>query len=653
MCGVTGVFHYKEPRPVDRDLLVRMTRRLVHRGPDDEGFHIDGSLGLGHRRLSIVDLSATGKQPMLADDGSAISYNGEAYDHAAWRPRLEARGVRFRGSSDTETLLHLLRLYGPHALAEIAGIFGIAFWDAPRKRLILARDPLGVKQLYFHDDGNRVVFASELKALFADKSVPRAIDETAFNEYLHFHTPLFERTFFKDIKQLRAGEYLEVNEHGLWPRSYWSPAGFGDAEDDPTARVAELETLITSVVREQLMSDVPVGAFFSGGIDSTAVAAFAARSGRRLRCYGVHFAGAGVIDERPFQESAAKSLGLDLELTTFDGAKFPDELAELMFFQDQPIVGPALVPMFHVSRLAARDVKVCLGGQAADEIFGGYARHALIDPLYVLASWTRDGARAKAAPRAPGEERGAARVGGNLAKQLFDRRNLQRLLAAAPSFGNWRTRYFEHFAKVPVAAWSSVLARPDLLSRDDAYAAFHQETSRSPARAPIDKVFHWEMRTYLTALFQQDDRMSMANSLESRVPLADPRIVRFALQTPATLKLRAGATKWILRKAVASSIPEEVLNRRKVGFDTPAERWLSRDHAGWVHDLLLSSKARSRGLMNGAGVERWLAAATRPYWFDVVWKLVSVELWARIFLDVEADDIAERTSALTLARAAA
>ncbi len=429
MCGVVGVFHYADPdRTADEALLRRMARILEHRGPDDEQVFVAGSVGLGHRRLAIVDLSESGRQPMLSGSGrSCLSYNGEFYNHASFRRRLEAKGCSFRGSSDTETLLYLLEEYGPGALKDAAGIFGFAWWDAENRRLILGRDALGVKQLYFHDDGRRVIFASEIKALFADPTVPRRVDPAAVNQYLHFHTPLFDRTFFEGIEQVRPGEYVEFSGRGRASRVYWRPSGFEPRAGSPEDQVRELRELLGSVVREQLMSDVPVGAFFSGGIDSTAVASFAARTGKRIRCYGIHFADQGVVDERPFQEQAARALGLELNLTTVEGRDFPSDLQRLLYFQDQPVIGAALIPMYYVSRLAARDVKVCLGGQAADEVFGGYARYALANPTQVVSSWFRG---RRAVSDSSGKSSGG-RVGGNLLKQAVAGRERQ----AAPSGG--------------------------------------------------------------------------------------------------------------------------------------------------------------------------------------------------------------------------
>lgn len=642
MCGVAGVYHYGAlDRPVDRRVLARMTRALAHRGPDGEGLYVDGPLGLGHRRLAIVDLSPTGAQPMETPDRAAVlAYNGELYNHRVIRARLEARGQRFRGSSDTETVLHWMLAEGPDALAEAAGIFAFALWERGPRRLTLARDPLGVKQLYVHDDGQRIAFASEVKALYHLPDLARRLDPEALNGYLHFHTPLFERTFLKDVRVLRPGEVLTVTPEARRHRVYWKLNDFTWRTDDDARQVEALRDELGAVVRDQLMADVPVGSFFSGGVDSTAVAAFATRAGLRPRCFGVHFSDQGVIDERPFQEAAAKALGLELELITLDGGRFPDDIRKLLYYQDQPLIGAAMLPMHAVAGLAAQRVKVCVGGQAADEIFGGYARYALVHPARVLGQWAAG--RVAARGRRPSEGAAAATgpVGGNLGRQLAERGTVARLMSLAQRGAgaglDWRSRYFEHFAKVPESDWRAVFGDPAVVDRGAMRQRFDDGLRASGADDPADQVMHWDLQTYLTGLFTQDDRMSMACSLESRVPMADPRLVRFAFRTPYGLKFRAGASKWILREAVSDVIPAAVLNRRKVGFDTPAARWMRGPHAGFVRDTLLSSRARQRGLLNPTGVSRWLDNPTHPLWFDVVWKLLCVEVWAQIALD---DDV--------------
>ena len=634
MCGITGIFNYRAAdRPVDRALLARMTRSIAHRGPDGEGLHIDGPVGLGNRRLAIVDLTPTGGQPMSSGDGNCwITYNGEWYDHAAHRV-----GHQFRGTSDTETMLWLLQERGPEALRDLSAIFGLAFWDGRRRTLLLARDPLGVKQVYYFDDGERLLFASEIKALLQCAEVPRSLDVEAVNQYLHFHAPLFERTFFRGIRQLLPGEFLEVQQGGH-PRlaRYFRIDDFSDAYATPRDAVAGVRETVGRVVADQLMSDVPVGAFFSGGIDSSAVATYAKRAGKTPRCFGVHFTGQGVIDERPFQEEAAKAIGLDLELITLDGKGFPEDLRKLLYHQDEPVIGAAMLPMYAVSKLAAQKVKVCLGGQAADELFGGYARYGLAHPLRAGLSIAAQMLR---------RLRGVTRVGGNLSRQLGEAKVLRRLAGIAGHVADWRALYFDNFARVPESVWGSLLAE-EVVSRENCRQTFYDTLAASPARDPATKAMHWDVQTYLPGLFQQDDRMSMANSLESRVPLADPRLVRLAFRIPFALKVRDGASKWVLRKAVEDVLPPSVLNRRKAGFDTPAEHWMRDLHAGFVRETLLSSRARSRGLWRQRELEAWLDNPSRPLWFDVMWKALCIESWAQIFLD-EAAPRVETTPSLS------
>jgi asparagine synthase (glutamine-hydrolysing) len=563
-----------------------------------------------------------------------IAYNGEFYNHRDFREQLERGGHRFVGTSDTETLLHLLAVRGPGILEKIAGIFAFAYWDGAARTLVLARDPLGVKQLYLHDDGRRIAFASEIKALLECPGVPRTHDPVAINQYLHFHAPLFERTFFRQIQQVCPGEYVEVDPRGPVRRTYWAIRDFTPTEGTAEEHVAQLREKLASVVQQQLMSDVPVGAFLSGGIDSTAVAANAARAGKAPRCFGVHFTRQGVIDERPFQEATARALGLDLELITLDGSTFPADLPKLLYYQDQPVIGAAMLPMYYVSQLAGRRVKVCLGGQAADEIFGGYARYALVHPARILRSWLFDG-------RTPGARQTAGgRLNGNLWKQLVDRRNLLRLAANVGGLTGWRRLYFNNFAKVPERHWRSIFADTDCVSRAAAWEVFNETIDASAASDAADKVMHWDMQTFLPGLFQQDDRMSMANSLESRVPLADPRMVQFAFQCRFDLKFRGGASKWILRQAVADLVPPEVLNRRKVGFDTPAETWMKTSHADFVRDTLLSRRARERGILSSAGITRLLDRTSHPLWFDMTWKALCIETWATVFLDGALPEVA-------------
>ncbi|HEX4385987.1 MAG TPA: asparagine synthase (glutamine-hydrolyzing) [Myxococcales bacterium] len=610
MCGIAGIYNYADPsRPVDRPLLERMTRALAHRGPDGEGFFVEGPIGFGHRRLAIVELSPLGAQPMEGSQG-VLTYNGELYNH------LQLRDGEYRGHSDTETLLRHLEASRP--LEALSGIFAFAYWNRAAKALLLARDQLGVKQLYYFDDGQRLLFASEMKALLQCASMPRELDPEALNQYLHFHTPLFERTFLRAVRQLLPGEQITVDRGGRKHSRYFRIEEFGGGPADAQA-IEALRAELSLVVGDQLMSDVPVGAFFSGGIDSTAAAAFAVRNGQRPTCFGVHFSDSGVIDERPFQEAAAKALGLELQLTTYDSRRFPQDLPKLLFQQDQPVIGAAMFPMWEVARLAGSQVKVCLGGQGADEIFGGYARYALVHPLRVARGMMRS-------------------RGGNLSAAAKEPKTLRRILTSARNLTDWREAYFGNFAAVPEEGWRELI-EGEAVSRESCRAQFRDFVARSPALDPADKVMHWDALTYLPGLFHQDDRMSMAHGLESRVPLADKRLVQFAFRCRFDQKFRGGASKWLLRQAVADVLPPEVLHRRKVGFDTPAEAWLRGPHLGFVRETLLSSKAR--GLWKPKALEALLDNQNAPHWFARVWKVLCVESWSQVFQAPVRDSVPE------------
>ena len=627
MGGIAGIYHYAEPdRAIDRGLLERMTRTLAHRGPDDEGFYVRGNLGFGHRRLSIVDRSLTGAQPMSSEDGScSITYDGEFYNHASFREQLRARGHRFRGTSDTEILLHLMKESGPDALSEVAGIFGFAFWDSRSRRLTLARDPLGVKQVYYHDDGRRIVFASEIKGLLQCPDVRREPDLEGINQYLYFDSTLFERTFFRDIRQLRAGEYLEVGPYGARLHSYWAVDDFTRLTEAPEQIAQDLRDQLAEVVKDQLMADVPVGIFFNGGIESSALAAYAVRHGKSPLCFGVQFTGQGIPDERPYQEAAARALGLELQLITMDGSTFPDDLRRLMYHQDEPVFGAAMFPKFYVSQLASRNVKVCLGDHAADEIFGGNAYYAQ----------TRSNNR-------------SAEIGGIFPRQFGNSHRTYRLVNNTGNPVNWEERLFENITKVSEESLAQVFQSPVFYSRERCRQLFHETLNRSPAKDTVDKMMEWTIQTYLPGLFHQNDRMSMAAGLESRVPFADPRLVQFAIRAGFDLKFRGGDNTGILRQAVSDVLPPSVQSGGKVSLDAPAELWMKGQHSDFLRDVLQSKRASERGFWNCQAIDNLLSHNKTTGWFDVVWKVLSIETWASIFLDGSSDGASLSNAAYVL-----
>jgi len=628
MCGIAGIYNYREGDPADADLVARMGEIIRHRGPDDSGVYVRGSVGLSHRRLSIVDVSPAGHQPMTNEDGTAwIVYNGEVYNHQDFAADLKAKGHTFRGHSDTETILHLIEEEGTAAFAKLAGIFGFGFWDEREQRLYVARDPLGVKQVYYHDDGTRILFASEIKALLADPSVQARLEPRALNQYLHFHTPIDDLTFFQGIRVIPPGHYLEVDRSGVRVSRYSPLEDYTRTSDSVEQRVEQLRDLLRRVTASQLMSDVRVGCFLSGGIDSSSIATFASQEIARedFIAFGCFYPGSSVTDEHPYAEQVAKTLGIELSHVQPDPGQLAELLPRVVWHQDEPKIGAAMASMWFVSELAAKSVKVCLGGQGGDEIFAGYARFSMVHPLQNLG--------AAIVGRVLG--RGESKVRNTVQRQASGR-NLSRMLRALRPAGGWRARYFNTFAMLPEEPLLRLFRHdPELVSRRAAFDDFQQLADRCPSREPLNQALYWDMKTYLPGLFAQDDRISMAHGLETRVPMADPRVVAYALTLPPEDKLHGLATKWILKEAVAPVIPEWVLNRRKEGFATPLEEWLEGPLRDLVRETLLGDAAKQRGLMDTAEVGRWLDRSTPRHslWEQIVWKLLNIELWHRLFVD--------------------
>ena len=624
MCGIAGIFNYRDREPVNRALLDEMTDLIAHRGPDGRDVYVDGPLGLGHRRLAIVDLSDAGKQPMATADGRVvITYNGETYNHATFRPELEAGGVRFRGHADTETIIYLFAKHGVDAFAQLAGIFCFAIWDQRDQALYIVRDPVGVKQVYYWTDGSRLAFASEAKALLLHPGVKREPDYEAIGEYVHFHSTAGDRTFFRDIKLLPAGHYLRVDRNGITRARYvpaddYTPLGLSESETTDL-----LQRSIASVVDSQLMSDVPVGCFVSGGIDSSVVAKYSRDfiAAGRLSGFGCYYQGENVVNEEPYAREVAKALDVSLRATYPTVDDFTSLFERALWHQDEPKIGAAMISMWKVAELAASEVTVCLGGQAADEMFGGYPRYATAAPFRILSQQVRNSYKQRRKGIAP-----------TVQKQLSKGNNVQRLLRLMNPLHGWRRRYFDAVAQIPDATLRSFINDPTVVDRKRYYATYNAIVDQCPSKDPIDRVMYFDRVVYLPGLFVQDDRMSMAHSLETRVPLADPRLVRLALRIPNRWKLNGLASKYILKQALHGVIPEWVINRQKAGFETPAKLWFAGEGRDMTRDLLAGARAKERGLYqtaNTGALLNGMGAGSEV----MIWKLINIEQWFRIFID--------------------
>ncbi len=629
MCGICGIFHTKQNEKIDGEILLAMAESLKHRGPDDGGCFVDGCLGLTHRRLSILDLSTAGHQPMQSYDGRYwIIFNGEIYNYIELKRYLMAKGYAFRSRSDTEVLLNLFIEEDKNCLKKLNGMFAFAIWDTQERKILLARDRLGIKPLYWYRDGKTFLFASEIKALFQSPDVKAELDQEGLQDYLTFQFCLGGKTLFKNIYEVAPGSWLEVDQQGeIESGRYWSVNYQIDLDHSESYFVQELKGLLQDSIDLQLRSDVPVGAHLSGGMDSSIITSLAASNLENpLHTFNGGFKEAkGKFDESNYARIVAK-YNHTIHHEIFPTAQeFVDVLPSLIYHMDEPAAGPGIFPQWMVARLAKENVKVVLGGQGGDELFAGYARYLIAyleecirggiegtqeDPQYIVNFQT-------ILPNLP---------------QLQGYQPLMRHFWQDGLFGSMAERYFRLIDRG--AAIRSFLQDDFLAS--SAYSTFDAYMAVFSTNEPasyINRMTRFDMLTLLPALLHVEDRTSMMVSLESRVPLLDHRIVELSASMPPSYKFAGGQTKHILRQAGRGLVPSEILDRRdKMGFPVPLDVW---SHAEPLHsflrDTLLSPRALQRGWFQSRQVVHALQSE-QPFG-RTIWGLLCLELWAETFLD--------------------
>jgi len=619
MCGIAGIYHFGNGRAADRDLVLAMRDRLTHRGPDDAGLLVEGPVGLAHRRLSIVDLTEAGRNPMPNEDGSLqLVFNGEVYNVLARRDEFIARGHVMRSRTDSEMLLHLYEEQGPDFLHELRGMFAFALWDGPRKQLLVARDAVGKKPLYWRSEGGTFAFASELKALLADPSMPRAVDPRALHAYLTLQYVPSPDSILEGVHRLPPGSLLLVTPEGVEERRWWSPPAGETLEIGDDEAASELSRLLEEAVRLRFMSDVPLGAFLSGGIDSSLVTALMARQmDRPVKTFTIGFEGAPE-DETVHARTVARHLGAEHHEFVIR----PDALSILpwlVWHLDEPLADASTLPTWAVSEMARQHVTVVLSGDGGDESFAGYETYRLAD-LYRAVDRVPVALRASIAAlaRAGGIDGAWGRRIGRLALDPVERH------LGVNSIGGAEVRG---------------LLSPDVraqLDGDDPYARLRPHVAGLDPHDPRT-LLHLDFTTYMTDdVLAKVDRMSMAHALEVRVPLLDTRVVEFAARLPYHLKWRNGTSKWLLKRVARDLLPPAILARGKQGFAVPLERWFGGRFESFVGETLSPRAIASRGLFDPDAVARLVARATAPTpdrrAGRLVWALLVFELWARAFL---------------------
>ena len=616
---------------MDTGRLERMADVIAHRGPDDRGMFADSRVGLAHRRLSIIDL-VTGRQPMSAD-GVTVAFNGEIYNYLELRAGLQRQGHAFRTNSDTEVLLRTYLEYGVDFVSRLNGMFAFVLYDARRGRIVAARDHFGIKPLYVHRGAHRILFASEIKALLQHPDVERSVDPAGLDDYVTLQYTLGDKTLFKGIEKLLPAhvEVLDLATGTLQRQRYWKPSFRIDTSRDEGAFVEELRSLLESSIHLQMRSDVPVGAYLSGGLDSSTVAMLAAReTPTPLKTFTGAFREGPEFDESGYARTVAEACGAESLLTYPTEDDFIELLPTLVYHMDEPAAGPGLFPQFVVSRLASRHVKVCLGGQGGDEIFGGYARYVIAYVEQALKSAIYGGS----------EEGEHAVTLESIAPNLPCIQQYVPLLARFWQRGLFESTEQRYFAMMDRSEGALDAYSADFRRRYDREAVFGRfravfEEADTPSY--YNRMLYYDMMTSLPSLLQVEDRVSMAVSLESRVPLLDRRIVDLVASVPPAIKFKGGEMKYLFKRAIADVLPASVLERRdKMGFPVPLQHWARGRAREFFNDVLLSRRALERGLFDPAAVERMIDEETA--FSRVLWGLLQLELWHRQFIDAPAAD---------------
>jgi asparagine synthase (glutamine-hydrolysing) len=630
MCGFAAWYDPQGGSP-ERAWLQAAADRIRHRGPDDEGFFVEPGVGLAFRRLAIVDVES-GHQPLSNEDGTIwISFNGEIYNHAELRAQLEAKGHRYRTHSDTETLVHAYEEWGPDFVKRLNGMFGFAIWDRPRRRLFVARDRVGIKPVYWTRCGNgngasgsrpAYAFGSEIKSLLEFPGVERAPKLDSVVEHLTLRYVAAPATMFEGIFKLPAGHSLTL-ENGRETLSCWWQAEYGPKHDpsDEDALV-EVEKRLEDSVRSHLMSEVPLGALLSGGVDSSLVVALMSRmSDRPVQTFSVGFDAPGPYSELPFARRVAEHCRTDHHEIVVGAADLARELPQLVWHQDEPVSEPAAIPTFLISQFARRTVTVVLTGEGGDELFAGY-------PKYAVEPWARTLAHV------PGPLRDLFLDHG-IDKLPFRFRKLQ-VVGRSARFRDEAERLAAWFAGFTGSERDALLG-PALRDRAAAgVAPFRRALAATAARDPLDRMLDVDVRTWLVDdLLMKMDKMSMAASIEARVPLLDNPLIDWATHLSSRHKIRGLEGKVLLKRLARKLLPVEVVDRPKVGFTVPLSPWFRNELRELLADTLLSPSALGRGYVEPAVLRGYVEdhLAGRRDRGRELWTLLTLELWHQHWID--------------------
>jgi asparagine synthase (glutamine-hydrolysing) len=621
MCAISGIVNLDPGKPVDPAVLDRMTDIMSHRGPDGRGTFIDGNAGLGHRRLSIIDL-AGGAQPMFNEDRSVVTvFNGEIYNYADLTGELVSRGHRFITHCDTETIVHAYEEYGDSCVDRFRGMFAIALWDTKRKRLLLVRDRLGIKPVYYYEGQGFLAFASEIKALLEIPGVPCEVDPDALSLYASLRYVPGPRTMFRHIFKLQPGHLLTLDKHGTSIRKYWD-VEFHPRYESERELLASFDSLLTESVRLRLMAEVPLGVFLSGGVDSSSILAVMSelRRAEGINTFSVGYeeisGKEAESNEFEYARMAADAFGAKHHECRIGPRDVQDILPQIVWHLDEPLADPSCVPLYFVSRAAKEDITVVLSGEGADEILSGYSiyrRMLQMENLYRCGGRLLSPFAAAFRSFVPGERTRAA----------FDSINI-------PLEERYRgvSRAFRSGMKRRLLPWNVDQGEKNLA---ELFESCFQSAGRT---STLNRMLYVDTHIWLPDdLLLKADKMTMANQLELRVPFLDHRVVEFCSRLPQNSKLSGKTGKVLLRQLMKDRLPSPILSRGKKGFPVPTATWLRGELRGWVHDTLLSSSSAVREYMNPDVVKQVVREHEegRINREQELWTLLVFETWHRTF----------------------
>jgi asparagine synthase (glutamine-hydrolysing) len=639
MCGIAGIVSIDGLDEHAQSRALRMRDIITHRGPDEAGLHCDAYAALAHRRLSIVDLSS-GQQPLSNEDGSVwVVFNGEIYNHGEIRQELESRGHVYRTKSDTETIVHAYEQWGEGCVHRFRGMFAFAIWDAPKRRLLLVRDRLGIKPLYWARTPQGLLFGSEIKAILASGLIEPAANDRVLPEVLSTRYTSGEETMFRRINKLLPGHLMIFEGGAIKKTQYWdvpartaqgSALGAQGSGQDVLSPVSRFRELLEESVKLRLMSDVPLGMFLSGGIDSSAIAALMARMiDRPLQTFSVAFKDRA-FNELNYAREVATAIGAVSHEVVIDDRDFFGALPKLLWHEDEPIAHTSSVPLYFVSALARQHVTVVLTGEGSDELLAGYGKYPRVS-----WNWRAGTVYERMMPRPLRTSIAQSMIPMLPAKLARYARRSFLAMDRTPE-----SMFFDNFASIRLADQRQLLAAPlrDAATREQAYASslgYYKALNGSSTL--LDRLLYADIKTYLVELLMKQDQMSMATSIESRVPFLDHKLVEYAATLPDEWKLNGWTTKRVLRESMKGLLPESILNRPKMGFPVPFSGWTRGAWNGVARDVLLDRRSRERGLIDAPAVDRLLTdhAAGRTDAGDRLWSLLNLELWYRTFIDQE------------------